>query len=103
MHRAALRVARIGLGVNGLLACATVVVGILSRSTAVFASGVEFTGDVLASGVVLAGVRAAARPADAEHPYGHGRFEMLAGFSVGCILVAAGVLTCSYSLQAVGV
>ena len=103
MHRAALRVARIGVGVNGLLACATVVVGILSKSTAVFASGVEFTGDVLASAVVLAGVRAAARPADAEHPYGHGRFEMLAGFSVGCILVAAGLLTCYYSLQAIGV
>jgi cation diffusion facilitator family transporter len=103
MHRAALRVARVGLGVNGLLACATLVVGVLSRSTAVLASGVEFTGDVLASAIVLAGVRAAARPADAEHPYGHGRFEMLAGFSVGVVLIAAGVLTCYYSLQAIGV
>ena len=103
MHRAALRVARVGLGVNGLLACATLVVGILSRSTAVLASGVEFTGDVLASAIVLAGVRAAARPADDEHPYGHGRFEMLAGFSVGVVLIAAGVLTCYYSLQAIGV
>lgn len=103
MHRAALRVARVGLGVNGLLACATLVVGILSRSTAVLASGVEFTGDVLASAIVLAGVRAAARPADDEHPYGHGRFEMLAGFTVGVVLITAGVLTCYYSLQAIGV
>ena len=103
MHRAALRVARVGLGVNGILAGATVVVGLASRSTAVFASGVEFTGDVLASGIVLAGVRAAARPADENHPYGHGRFEMLAGFTVGVILAAAGVLTCFYSLQAIGV
>ena len=103
MHRAALRVARIGLGINGILACATLVAGVLSGSTAVFATGVEFSGDLLASAVVLAGVRAAARPADEDHPYGHGRFEMLAGFTVGVILVLAGVLTCYYALQAIGV
>lgn len=103
MHRAAVRVARIGLVINGILACATLVVGVLSRSTSVFATGVEFTGDLLASAVVLAGVRAAARPADEDHPYGHGRFEMLAGFTVGVILVLAGVLTGYYALQAIGV
>jgi divalent metal cation (Fe/Co/Zn/Cd) transporter len=47
-------------------------------------------------------MRAAARPADENHPYGHGRFETLAAFAVGAILAMAGVRICYQSLQAIG-
>lgn len=66
-------------------------VGLASRSASVVAIGVELAGDVLASSVVLVGLLAASRPPDANHPYGHGRLETVAGLVVGLILVASGV------------
>jgi cation diffusion facilitator family transporter len=101
-YRTARRVVVIGIGVSSVLACGNIVVGLLTRSTSVVATGFEFAGDVLASSIVLVGMRVAARPADANHPYGHGRFESLAAFSVGAILALAGVMICFQSLQAIG-
>ena len=85
-----------------MLACSNIIIGFLSNSTSVVATGFEFAGDVLASSIVLIGMGVAARPADENHPYGHGRFETLSAFVVGVILAGAGVLICSQSLQAVG-
>jgi len=86
---------------SGLLAAGNVLLGLAGRSTSVVAAGVEFAGDVLASGVVLFGLVVASRPPDANHPYGHGRSETLAGLLVGLILSAAGVGICTRSLQQV--
>jgi len=47
-------------------------------------------------------MRVAARPADENHPYGHGRFETLSALVVGVILAGAGALICYSSLQAIG-
>ena len=101
-YRTARRVALAGIGVSGLLAFSNIIVGLLAHSTSVLATGFEFAGDVLASSIVLIGMRAAARPADENHPYGHGRFETLSAFLVGVFLAAVGVLICSQSLQAIG-
>ena len=78
-----------------------ITVGLLTRSTAVVATGAEFAGDVLASSVVLAGLLIASRPPDANHPYGHGRLETLAGFTVGLLLALGGAGICFRSLTAV--
>ena len=96
------RVALAGIAASGLLATLNIVVGIITRSTSVVATGVEFAGDVLASTVVLLGMIVAVKPADENHPYGHGRVETLAAFIVGMILVAGGMGICWNSLQAVG-
>ena len=100
--RLARRVAVAGIAVSALLAGSNIVVGLLTQSTSVVAIGVEFAGDVLASSIVLIGLGVAARPADANHPYGHGRVETLAAFIVGTILLAGGVAICHRSLQAIG-
>jgi cation diffusion facilitator family transporter len=96
------RVALAGIAVSALLATLNIVVGIATGSTSVVATGVEFAGDVLASAVVLLGMIVAVKPADENHPYGHGRIETLAAFIVGIILAAGGVGICLNSLQAVG-
>jgi cation diffusion facilitator family transporter len=101
-YRTARRIVLAGIGVSAILACGNLVVGVLTHSTSVVATGLEFAGDILASSIVLVGVRVAARPADANHPYGHGRFEMLAAFGVGAILSMGGVLICYHSVQAIG-
>jgi len=101
-YRTARRVALVGMAVSAALACSNIIVGLLANSTSVVATGFEFAGDVLASSIVLVGMGVAARPADANHPYGHGRFETLSAFVVGMILATAGVLISYQSLQAVG-
>lgn len=101
-YRTARRITLGGMAVSGLLACSNIIVGLLSRSTSVVATGFEFAGDVLASSIVLIGIGVAARPADDNHPYGHGRFETLSAFVVGVILAAAGAMICYRSLQEVG-
>jgi cation diffusion facilitator family transporter len=101
-YRTARRIVFVGVGLSALLASANIVVGLLTRSTSVVATGFEFAGDVLASTIVLIGMRAAARPADENHPYGHGRFETLSAVAVGAILVAAGVTICYASVQVIG-
>src|SRR6187549_37147 len=101
-YRTARRIALVGTAVSALLACTNITVGLLTHSTAVVATGFEFAGDVLASSIVLVGMRVAARPADENHPYGHGRFETLSAFAVGVVLVVGGLMICYQSLQAVG-
>ena len=101
-YRTARRVALAGVVVSAVLASSNLIVGFLVHSTSVVATGFEFVGDVLASSIVLIGMGVASRPADENHPYGHGRFETLSAFSVGVILSAGGLMISYLSLQAVG-
>ena len=96
------RVALTGILASVALAVLNIVIGVLSQSTSVFAIGVEFAGDVLASTVVLLGLIAAAKPPDENHPYGHGRIETLAALLIGAVLTAGGAGICWNSLQAIG-
>jgi len=96
------RVAIAGVAASALLACMNITAGLLAHSTSVLATGLEFAGDVIASTIVLGGMIVAARPADENHPYGHGRVEMLAGFVVGVIVMGGGLGICYQSLQAIG-
>ena len=95
------RVAIASIAASGLLAAGNIIVGLFAGSTSVVAAGVEFVGDVIASTFVLVGMTLAAKPADDNHPYGHGRIEILAGLTVGIILAAGGVGICYRSLERV--
>lgn len=93
------RIALISVATSAVLAVLKIAIGILAGSTSVVADGLESAGDVLASGVVLFGIAVAARPADEDHPYGHGRYETLTGLFVGLVLLAGGVGICYRSLK----
>ena len=93
------RLAVVSIAVSLGLAVLNISVGLISQSTSVVAIGVEFAGDVVASVVVLVGLLMATRPPDANHPYGHGRLETLAGLIVGFVLVLGGVGVSYRSLQ----
>jgi cation diffusion facilitator family transporter len=95
------RVAIASMIVSGVLAAVKIIVGILAGSTSVVADGLESAGDVIASGVVMFGFIVAARPADEDHPYGHGRYETLTGLTVGFILMFGGIGICIRSLNGV--
>jgi cation diffusion facilitator family transporter len=82
------------MGASGLLAILKITVGLLAGSAAVVSDGIESAADVLASGIVLFGLMLAAKPPDAEHPYGHGRVETLSGLAVGIMLGVTGAAIC---------
>src|SRR5436190_19371882 len=96
------RIAIVGMAVSGVLAVIKIAAGIVGHSTAVTADGLESAGDVFASGFVLLGLTFAAIPADENHPYGHGRIEILTGLLIGMILGAGGALISYESLHRLG-
>jgi cation diffusion facilitator family transporter len=97
--RAARRIALASIGISAGLAFAKILVGWMAGSTSVVADGFESAGDVVASTIVLFGLVLASRPPDEDHPYGHGRYEMLSGLAVGVILCAAGAGICVQSVE----
>jgi cation diffusion facilitator family transporter len=88
-ERAAIQVALLGILVNGLLATAKLVGGILGNSYALIADAVESMTDIFSSFVVWRGLSVAILPPDANHPYGHGKAEPLAASFVSLTLLAA--------------
>jgi len=93
------RIAITSMLVSAGLAAAKITIGLHASSTATVSDGIESAGDVLASGLVLLGLIIAAKPPDAEHPYGHGRLETLSALAVGMLLAATGVLIAFESLH----
>ncbi len=85
------RVAAAGMLLNLLLAIIKLIVGLVGRSYALTADAVESMVDVVGSAVIWGGLHIAAKPADEEHPYGHGKAEALAALMVAMLIAAAGL------------
>ncbi len=80
-----------GVALNLGLAVLKFAGGVLGNTYALIADGIESLLDVVSSLLVWAGFRVAAKPPDADHPYGHGKAEPLAALAVAlAIFVAAG-------------
>ena len=89
-YQLARRIAITGLAVSAALAILKITIGLAAGSAATVADGVESAADVFASGLLILGLTLAARPADRNHPYGHGRFEILTGLAIGSLLCITG-------------
>ena len=81
------------VGIGVALVVGKVVVGLLTGSLGILSEAVHSIFDLVASTFTLVAVRTARKPADREHPYGHGRAENLAAFTEGILLLitAAGI------------
>jgi cation diffusion facilitator family transporter len=77
---------------NALLAIVKGVAGYLGNSYALIADAIESTSDIFSSVLVFLGIRYASKPADKNHPYGHGRAEPLVTFMVVGFLVTSAVV-----------
>ncbi len=91
-RRVGVRSTLVGMAINAALAVIKGIAGVLGNSYALIADAIESAADVVTSFVVLLGVRMAGKPADANHPYGHGKFEPLAAAVVSLTLLGAAVL-----------
>jgi len=81
----------LGLIANALLAVVKTAVGILGHSDALLADGINSTSDVVYYTVVAIFMRAARKPPDEEHPYGHRQLENVAALVVGAFVITTGV------------
>lgn len=73
--------------------------GIFGNSYALIADAIESTTDVFASFLVFLGIKYAKRPADKNHPYGHGRIEPLVTFLVVAIMIFSACLIAYQAIQ----
>ena len=93
------RLAKLALLVNALLAVAKIAGGVLGNSYVLIADGIESTADIFGSVVVWSGLRWAVRPADENHPYGHGKAEPVASIIVSLLLLGAALLIAVQSVH----
>jgi cation diffusion facilitator family transporter len=76
-----------------VLAVAKGIAGFFGNSYALIADSIESTSDIFSSLLLLFGIKYASRPADSNHPYGHGRAEPLVTFiAVGFLVVSASII-----------
>ncbi len=84
-----LRATLTGVAVNLVLGAGKLAAGIYGHSDALIADAIESFADLLGALIVWRGITVAAKPADADHPYGHGKAEPLAA---GVELAACAVI-----------
>lgn len=77
---------------NIVLSALKLAAGILGGSKAMVADALHSASDIVATSVVLVGIKVAQKPADREHQYGHGKVEPIAAAFVGITLVVAAIL-----------
>lgn len=80
----------LGIVFNVLLCLLKLLVGILTASVAVIADAFNNLADASSNIVGFIGFKLAERPADEEHPYGHGRYEYIAGLTVAFFIMVIG-------------
>ncbi|MEN9699674.1 MAG: hypothetical protein RLZZ301_872 [Bacteroidota bacterium] len=91
--KSAKRTALLSLFTNTILAVVKGLAGIIGHSDALIADAIESCADIFSSLLVLLGIRYAAKPADEDHPYGHGKAEPLVTFAVvGFLLISATII-----------
>ena len=90
-ERAAKRCTWVSVVVNLVLTIAQVVVGLLAASQALVADGIHSLSDLLSDFAVLLAFQYSRKAPDANHPYGHQRYENAASLVVGALLLAVGV------------
>ncbi len=75
-----------GIALNAVLAAVKFAGGVFGHTYALIADGAESLLDILSSLLVWAGFRVAAKPPDADHPYGHGKAESLSALAVALFI-----------------
>ena len=87
----AVNVSTVTIVINLALAGFKFLAGFLAHSGAMVSDAVHSASDVLATFIVILGVKLAGRDADRDHPYGHERLECVAALILGAILAATGL------------
>lgn len=89
----------VGIICNLILSIIKITVGVISGSVSVMADGFNNLSDTASSVITMVGIKLANRPADKEHPFGHGRMEYLSALIVAFMVMLVGVQFIKSSLD----
>lgn len=89
----------VGIICNAILFIVKLIVGLLINSVSVMADAFNNLSDAASSVISLVGVKLAERPADKEHPFGHGRIEYIAALAVSFLIIQVGFSSFKNSFQ----
>lgn len=89
----------VGIFINLILSAVKIFVGISGGAISIIADALNNLSDAGNSIVMLVGFKAAAKPADFEHPFGHGRAEYLAGFFISTAMIVVGLKLFTTSIE----
>jgi cation diffusion facilitator family transporter len=92
------RIALASVAAAAALVAIKLLVGVLSNSLGVLAEAIHSATDLAAALLTLFAVRVAVRPADRDHPYGHGKAEHLSALGESVILIAASLAIAAESI-----
>lgn len=81
----------VGIFCNVLLTVAKFIIGTVTNSIAITADAVNNLSDAASSGITLLSFKAANKPADDDHPFGHGRIEYISALAVAFIVLLMGI------------
>lgn len=98
-EQSAIKTTYFSIAGNTILALIKGIGGFFGNSYALIADAIESTTDIFSSVLVLLGLKYAKRPADENHPYGHGRIEPLITFLVVAFLVVSATIIAYESIQ----
>lgn len=98
-EKTALKTTYFSMIANTLLAIIKWIAGYFGNSFALIADAIESTTDIFSSFLVFLGIKYASKPADENHPYGHGRIEPLVTFLVVSFLVVSATIIANESIQ----
>lgn len=89
----------IGIFVSIILVIVKGTAGVLGNSYALVADAIESSSDIVTSLIVIIGLKIASKPADQDHPYGHGKAEPLAAVAVASGLFVAAIIIVIQSIH----
>lgn len=89
----------IGILINIFLFIIKITIGLIASSSAILGDAFNNMSDALTSLITLIGAKASSKPADTNHPYGHGRSEYIASFLVSILIMIVGFLLFTNSID----
>ena len=88
----AMRVSLVSVAVNLVLSAGKLLAGVFAHSGAMISDAVHSASDVFSTLIVMIGIQISSKQADAQHRYGHERFECVASVALALILLETGLL-----------
>lgn len=90
-----------GIICNLILCIVKILVGLLTGGISVLADGLNNLSDMGSSVITMIGFKLAGKPADSDHPYGHGRMEYMSAFIVAVLIILVGAELFKESVSAI--
>ncbi len=93
-HRVARKSTFVSIALNTVLMALQIVIGVFAHSQALVADGIHSLADLISDFVVLIANRHSGAKPDADHNYGHSRYETVASLFLGALLIVVASVCC---------